>query len=93
MKTKKNKSTKAVTLLTKIETLLSDVLDECAEIEKSVEKNVQEILVTAQQSISAAIDFISALPAAEVKPKAAKRKVRAKGHVAVHVGRKHAVKA
>jgi hypothetical protein len=40
-KTKK-KTTKAVTLLTRIGTLLSDVIDDCSGIEKSVEKNAKE---------------------------------------------------
>ena len=71
------KSKKAVTLLTKIETLLSDALDECSAIEKSVEKNVRELLVSAQGAIVSARDFIAAaLPSTEAPRKAAKRKAR-----------------
>ena len=75
MKTKK-KSPKAVTLLTKIETSLSDVLDEVSVIEKSVEKNVRELLLAAQKSIGIAIDFIKALPSSEAPKKATKRKAK-----------------
>jgi hypothetical protein len=96
MKTKK-KSTKAVTLLTRIETLLSDVLDECSDIEKSVEKNVREVLLSAQTSIGSAIDFISALPSSEVHQKAAKKKakpsVRAKKRLTAPAAKKRALKA
>jgi len=96
MKSKK-KSKKAVTLLTKIETLLSDVLDECSDIEKSVEKNVREVLLSAQASIGSAIDFISALPSSEVRHKAAKSKpkpsVRAKKRHTAPAAKKRALKA
>jgi len=76
MKTKK-KSPKAVTLLTRIGTLLSDAIDECSAIEKSVEKNVRELLVSAQSSILSARDFVvSAAPSFEVRKKPAKRKAK-----------------
>ena len=97
MKTKKAKSTKAVTLLTKIETLLSDVLAECSNIEKSVEKNVREVLLSAQSSIVSAVDFIKALPSSEVPRKTAKSKakpsVRAKKRATAPVARKRALRA
>ena len=59
MKTKKKKPAKAVTLLTKIEKLLADALDEFSFVEKSVEKNVRELLLSAGTSISEAKDFIA----------------------------------
>jgi len=61
MKAKK-KSAKAVTLLTKAEKLLSDVIDDCVDIEKSVEKNVREVLLSAQASIDSAMNFFTAGP-------------------------------
>jgi len=66
MATKKPGSAKnAVTLLGKIETLLSDTLDECSAIEKSVEKSVRGVLLSAQESIATARDYIlSAAPGA-----------------------------
>jgi hypothetical protein len=66
------KPKKAVTLLTRIETLLSDALDEYSVIEKHVEKNVRAVLLSAQASVASAIDFISALPSSGVRQKAAK---------------------
>src|ERR1019366_1761757 len=95
-KTKK-KTTKAVTLLTRIETLLSDVINECSGFEKSVEKNVKEILVGAQKSIVSAIDFFSAAPAPAVPPQAVARKkaklpIKARTRVAPPAARKRAVK-
>jgi division protein CdvB (Snf7/Vps24/ESCRT-III family) len=64
------KSKKAVTLLTRIETLLSDVLDEYSVIEKHVEKNVRAVLLSAQASVVSAMNFISALPSAEIPAEA-----------------------
>ncbi|HTW31436.1 MAG TPA: hypothetical protein VMD76_07140 [Candidatus Sulfotelmatobacter sp.] len=92
MKTKKKSPPKAITLLTRVQTLLADVLDGCSVIEKSVEKNVRELLVSAESSISKAKDFItpsaSTAPrhtAAKSRPRAkAKRVVRAKKVPAVH---------
>ena len=73
------KSKKAVTLLTRIETLLSDVLDECSAIEKSVEKSVREALASAQASVVSARDYImSVVPASEVGRGAAKSRKKAK---------------
>ena len=77
MKSKK-KSKKAVSLLTRIEKSLSEVLDELSVVEKSAEKNVRAGLVAAQKSIGSAIDFISALPPFEVKKKAAKSRKKSK---------------
>jgi hypothetical protein len=77
MKSKK-KSKKAVSLLTRIEKSLSDVLDDLSVIEKSAEKNVRAGLLSAQKSIGSAIDFISALPPFEVGKKTAKSRKRAK---------------
>ena len=96
MKSKKKKSKKAVTRLEKIEKLLSDVIDECSDTEKSVEKNVREVLLSAQASIVSAIDFISALPSSEVRHRAAKRKakpsVSAKKHFKAPAAKKRALK-
>jgi hypothetical protein len=71
MKSKKH-TKKAVTLLTRAETLLSDVLDECSEIEKSVEKNVGVLLRSAEASIAAAKDYFAAPELPKVRGKAAK---------------------
>jgi hypothetical protein len=79
MKSKKH-TKKAVTLLTKIETLLSDVLHECSEIEKSVEKNVGVLLRTAEVSIAAAKDYF----AAPELPKVPKKPARILGRVPRH---------
>ena len=79
------KSTKAVTLLSRIETLLSDVLDECAAIEKTVEKQVRKLLVAAGESIAEAKEFVVNLPASpEVRHRATKSRKR----VAQHLGTK-----
>ena len=71
MKTRKKKPAKAVTMLGKIEKLLADVLSEFSVIEKSVEKNVRELLVSAGASISKAKEFMtpSAVPAAKKHPR------------------------
>jgi len=66
------KSKKTITLLTRIETLLSDALNEYSVIEKHVEKNVRAVLLSAQASVVSAIKFISALPSTEVRQKAVK---------------------
>jgi len=59
MKTKK-RTPKPVTLLTKVELLLSDVLQQCSEIEKSVEKNVYVLLRSAEASVAAAKNYFVA---------------------------------
>ncbi|MGA2882783.1 MAG: hypothetical protein ABSG13_27850 [Bryobacteraceae bacterium] len=79
MKSKKH-TKKAVTLLTKIETLLSDVFDECSKIEKSVEKNVGVLLRSAEVSIAAAKDYF----AAPELPKVPKKIARIPGRVPRH---------
>lgn len=78
MKSKKKKPVKAVTLLTRIEALLGDVLNEFSVIEKSVEKNVRELLLSAEASISKAKDFISPPPVRHVAAKSRPRAVKAK---------------
>jgi hypothetical protein len=78
----KRKSKKPVTLLTQIEGLLSDALQQVSSIEKSVEMNVRELLLTAEASVAKAKDFITPALA-----RAAPRKpVRARRH-AVRGGR------
>ena len=77
MKAKK-KAKKAASLLTRIEKSLSEVLDELSVVEKSAEKNVRAGLVSAQNAIGSAIDFISALPPFEVGKKATKSRKHAK---------------
>jgi len=74
----KKKSTKAVTLLTRMESLLSDVLDECSAIEKSAEKNVRELLVAAEESIAKAKDFLSSLPPSAVTAAKSRKRGTAK---------------
>jgi division protein CdvB (Snf7/Vps24/ESCRT-III family) len=73
------KSKKAVTLLARAESLLSDVLDEYSVIEKQVEKNVRAVLLSAQDSVNSAMNFISALPtAAQIPSKSGRRRAKAK---------------
>jgi hypothetical protein len=62
----KRRSTRPVTLLTKIEGLLCDALGELSSaigelpsVEKSVEKKVRELLVSATASVGAAKDFLT----------------------------------
>lgn len=72
MKSKKKTTKKAVTLLTRIEALLSDVIDQCSAIEKSVEKNVRVLLRSAEASVMVAKEFFSAPEPAKGQHKAAK---------------------
>jgi len=77
-KKRAKKPTRAVTLLTRIEGLLSDVLKEGAAIERGLEKNVKTLLRTAGASVEAAKKYFAAPTPAKVvrkaaKPKAAKR--------------------
>ena len=83
------KSKKAVTLLTRVETMLSDVLDEYSVIEK----NVREVLQSAQASIVSAIDFISSLPSSEVLQKPAKSRKRGRRHLGAKSKAKPSVRA
>ena len=85
MKTKKRTTKKAVTLLTRIETLLSDVLDECSAIEKSVEKNVRVLLRSAEASITVAKEFFLA-PEPAKRQKVAKAPKRVPRHRAARTG-------
>jgi len=80
MKTKKRTTKKAVTLLTRIEGLLSDVLDECSAIEKGVEKNVRMLLRSAEASITVAREFFIAPEPAKGRQKAAKAPKRVPRH-------------
>jgi len=92
MKSKKAKRTKkAITLLTKIEKLLADVLVECSAFEKTLEKNVRILVRAAEKSIGDAKDFFAPAPA-EVRRKAVKKPV-AKRKAAAPAARKRAVKA
>lgn len=72
------KSKKAVTLLTRVESLLSDVLDEYSVIEKQVEKNVRAGLLSAQKSVNSAMNFIRALPDAQISYQSGGRRAKAK---------------
>ena len=76
MKSRKKKSIKAVTLLSKIEALLSEVMAEYSAIEKSVEKNVQGLLRSAEASIATAKEFIIPAPSSAVPRKAARNRTR-----------------
>ena len=73
----KRKSTKPVTLLTKIESLLADVLAELSSIEKSVEANVRKLLLSAEASVSLAKDFITPAVASAGPHKTVRSKKRA----------------
>lgn len=70
---KKSRSSKPVTLLTRIEGLLSDVLDELSSIERSVQRNVRELLLAAETSVAKAKDFVTPALAAEAPHKTARR--------------------
>ena len=72
------KSKKAVTLLTRVELLLSDVVDEYSVIEKQVEKNVRAVLVSARKSDKRPMKFISALPDAQIPYTSGRRRAKAK---------------
>jgi hypothetical protein len=87
------KSKKAITLLTRIETLLSDALNEYSVIEKHVEKNVRAVLLSAQASVVSAINFISALPSTEVRQKAAKSRKGGRGPLEAKSKAKPSVRA
>jgi hypothetical protein len=87
------KSKKAVTLLTRMERILSDVLDEYSVIEKNVEKNVRQMLLSAQASIVSAIEFISALPSSEVQQKTAKSRKRGRRYLKAKSKAKPSVRA
>ena len=88
MQAKRKRPAKAVTLLTKIEDLLADALKEFSVIEKSIEKNVRELLLSAEASISAAKNFIASSVETPAKPRPrprakAKRTVKARKLVRV----------
>jgi len=72
----KRKSTKPVTLLTKIESLLADVLNELSSIEKSVETNVRKLLLAAEASVSQAKDFMTPALASAAPRKTVRSKRR-----------------
>jgi hypothetical protein len=84
------KSKKAVTLLTRVESLLSDVLDEYSVIEKQVEKNVRAGLLSAQESVKSAMKFISALPDAQISYKSGRSRAKGKTRAKTSVGAKKA---
>ena len=94
MKRKKAmKSKKAVTMLTRAESLLSDVLDEYSAIEQHVEKNVRAVLLSAQKSVNSAMKFISDLPTAKISQlshKSEKRRAKARPKVKTSVRAKKA---
>ena len=72
----KRRSKKPVTLLTQIEGLLCDVLAGLSCVGKSVEKNVRDLLLTAEASVAKAKDLITPAlaPAAPRKPVRARRR-------------------
>ncbi len=73
MKSKKRKTPQAVTLLTRIENVLAEVLDDLSVIEKTVEKGVRSLLVSAEASVSQARDLINPAPSPAVRHKAARK--------------------
>lgn len=82
------KTMKAVTLLARIEVLLGDVLHECSAVEKSVEKEARELLLSAEELIGKAKEFVAPAPA--IVPR--KRTVRSvKAVKTVARARRHAV--
>jgi hypothetical protein len=95
MKSKRRttKSQKAVTLLTRVESLLSDALEEYSVIEKQVERNVRTVLRSAQASVSSALDFIGALNSSASQPKAAKSRKSRRPRPSARRKTKRAVRA
>jgi hypothetical protein len=76
---RKRKSPKPITLLTRVEGLLSDAVDGLSAIEASVEKSVRELLVVAEASVARAKDLIAKDVVALAPAGAARRStVRAK---------------
>jgi len=92
MKSEKKHSKKAVTLLTQIEKLLANVLAQCSEIENSVEKNVRELLLSAEKSIVIAKDFFTPAPTGAVRKKVVKHRKPVRG-VAAAKSKPRALKA
>jgi len=86
MKAKKRKAA-TITLLTRIERLLADALVEFSAIEKSVEKNVRDLLVSAEKAVSEAKDYITP-SAPPVRRRTAKSRPRS-----AHATAKRATKA
>jgi hypothetical protein len=86
----KRKSKQPSTVVKQIEALLSDALDQLSIIEKSVEKNVRELLVTAEASVAKARDFITPALAAAAprKPVRARKHPARKGRAARRVRKK-----
>jgi len=87
------RSKNPVTLLTRIDKLLSDLLDQYSVMEKGIEKSVRAALLSAQESIVCAIDFISALPSSAVRPKAAKSRKRGRRRLKAKSKVKRSVRA
>ena len=84
------KSKKAVTLLSRAKSLLSDVLDEYSVIEKQAEKKVRPVLLSAQKSVNSAMKFISALRDAQISYKSGRRRAKAKTRAKTSVRAKKA---
>ena len=87
------RSKNPVTLLTRIEKLLSDLLDQYSVMEKSIEKSVRAALLSAQESIVYAIDFMGSLPSSAARQKTAKRPKRAPRHLKAKRKAKRSVRA
>ncbi len=87
------KSKNPVTLLTRIEKLLSDLVDQYSVMGKSIEKSVRAALLSAQESIVYAIDFMGALPSSAARQKTAKRPKRAPRHLKAKPKAKRLVRA
>jgi len=97
MKSRKKRPARAITLLTRIEALLGDAMNEFSAMEKTVEKYARALLTSAETSISNAKDLIATAPApaggarhraVRVRPHAArpkaKRAVRGRRPSTVH---------
>ena len=56
---RKKRSPKPITLLTRVEGLLSDAVDGLSAIEASVERNVRQLLRVAETSVATAKDLIA----------------------------------
>jgi len=98
MKAQKKQTKKAVTLLTKTEKLLADVLVECEALEKSVEKNFRGLVHAAEAAIAAAKEFVTPGPTAESRPRtghgqARPKAARARKHPAVRAKRRPIARA
>jgi hypothetical protein len=80
MKSKRKSARKAagtpITLLTKVEAVLSDVLDQLSSLEHTLEKSVRVLLSAAETSVTKAKGFVTPGPSAQTRRKVARKRAR-----------------